>query len=303
MQVVKVGGRTISITNSSKVLFPKAHITKEDILQYYMEIAGVMLPHMKNHLIVMQRFPNGVGDEGFFQKNISDYFPAWIKSVSVKNKNEGEVHYVLCNDAATLVYLANQGCLTPHLWLSKKDKLHYPDRLIFDLDPSKNDFSLVKKAAFLLKKLLEDLELVSYVMLTGAHGVHVVVPLKRRYDFEQVHAFSLAIAKRMIDHDPRMFTLEMRKIKRRGRVFIDTLRNGYGATAVAPYAVRAQPYASIATPITWRELHNTTTSQRYTIKTVLKRIDQKGDSWEAIDKNAQSLVHALKKLNALIDNT
>lgn len=301
MQTLKIGKYRVSITHASRELFPKDHITKEDVIQYYLDVAEFMLPHIKNRLITMQRFPNGIRDEGFFQKNIGGYFPAWIKSVPVKKKGGGVVHYAVCNDAATLIYLANQLCLTPHVWLSKKDKLNYPDRMIFDLDPSKKDFALVKQTAFLLKDILETIGLVPYVMITGSRGIHVVVPLKRRHTFEEVRDFAYDIASHLVREYPRMMTLEMRKAKRRGRVFLDTLRNGYGATAVAPYAIRPKPGAPVATPITWRELSSPTMhAQRYTIKTVLQRLARKDDPWRNMSKDSQSLVRARKKLNALL---
>lgn len=308
MQMLKIGRHTVQITNSSKVLFPKDHITKEDIIQYYFDIADKMLPHMKKRPITMQRFPDGIRDQGFYQKDISDYFPAWIKYVSVKKQEDGIVRYALCNDKATLIYLANQLCLTPHLWLSKADKLEYPDRMIFDLDPASKkvastpkDFASVKKTAFLLKDILEKLGLVPFVMTTGSRGVHVVVPLKRQHDFDEVRAFAREIAQLLVDAYPRMLTLEVRKEKRRGRIFLDILRNAFGQTGVAPYAVRAKPGAPIATPITWQELRSPTMhAQRYTVKTIFRRLSRRADPWKEIDKHAQSLVRARKKLSDVV---
>jgi len=308
MQLLKVGRHTIQITNDSKIIFPKERITKGEVVDYYARIAKHMVPYMKNRPIAMQRFPEGIGKEGFFQKDISNYFPSWIKYVRVKKKEGGVVRYVLCNDAATLVYLANQLCLTPHLWLSKADKLEYPDRIIFDLDPAsksatvaKKDFDAIKKVAFLLKDLLEQLGLVPFVMTTGSRGVHVVVPLKRLYDFDEVREFAREIAQYLVNQHPKALTLEMRKDKRRGRIFIDFLRNAFGATGVAPYAIRAKPGAPVATPITWKELQTPTmNSQRYTIKTIFKALARRADPWKEIDKHAQSLARARKKLNALV---
>jgi bifunctional non-homologous end joining protein LigD len=301
MQVLKVGRRTIEITNSAKEMFPKDHITKEDIIDYYMRVADIMVPHMKNRPLTMQRFPNGIRDEGFYQKDISDYFPSWIKTVSVKRQTEGSVRYVLCNDAATLMYLANQLCLTPHLWLSKADKLDYPDRMIFDLDAAKKDFPSVRKTAFLLKDILEQLDLVPFVMTTGSRGLHVVVPIKRKESFDEVRVFAREIAQRLVDAHPRMLTLEMRKEKRRGRIFLDILRNAFGQTGVAPYAIRAKPGAPIATPITWQELKSPTMhAQRYTIKTIFRRLSRSVDPWEDIDTHARSISYARKKLGKLV---
>ncbi len=307
MSMLKVGKYNIEITNSAKEIFPLSHITKGEIVNYYVRIADTMVPHMKNRLISMQRFPNGINHESFFQKNIGDYFPAWIKNVSVKKQTEGVVHYAVCNDAATLVYLANQLCLTPHIWLSKADKLDYPDRMIFDLDPAtahdvttKKDFDSVRKTAFLIKEALEQLDLIPFVMTTGSRGVHVVVPIKRQYTFDEVRDFARDIAQLLVNEYPKELTLEVRKEKRRGRIFMDVLRNAFGQTGVAPYAIRAREGAPIATPITWQELKSPTMhAQRYTIKTIFRRLTQRGDPWKEIDASAQSITQARKKLSKL----
>lgn len=303
MQIVKVGRRAVQIANLSKELFPKAHITKGDLIEYYLRVADIMVPHIKNRPITMQRFPQGIADEGFYQKDISDYFPSWIKYILVKKKEGGTVRYALCNDAATLIYLANQLCITPHVWLSKQDKINYPDRMIFDLDPSKKGFDAVKKTALLLKDVLEELGLVPFVMTTGSRGLHVVVPLKRTHTFDEVRAFAREIAQLLVNEYPRMLTLEMRKEKRRGHIFLDILRNAFGQTGVAPYAVRAKPGAPIATPITWQELKKSDMkSQRYTIQTIFRRLSRTGDPWKDIDKYARSLKGAQKKLDQLLED-
>lgn len=307
MPTLKIGRRSIEVSNLQKILFPKDKITKGDILDYYERIAKYMVPHMKNRPITMQRFPDGIRDNGFYQKNISDYFPKWIDYIPIKKQEDGVVKYAICNDAATLIYLANQLCLTPHLWLSKVDDVNTPDRIIFDLDPSSKSavssptsFANVKKAAVLLKALLEELGLTSYVMTTGSRGAHVVVPLKRNYDFDEVRDFARDVAELLVSENPKLLTIEVRKGKRRGRIFVDYLRNAFGQTAVAPYAVRAKPGAPVATPITWQELRSAGMhAQRFTIKNIFKRLSTKKDPWHDIDKHAQSLAAARKKLNAL----
>ncbi len=303
MQTLKVGSRTIELSNLTKELFPQDHITKGDIIQYYHDIADIMVPHMKNHPITMQRFPNGIAEEGFFQKNISDYFPSWIKSVPIKKQEGGIVRYALCNDPATLLYLANQGCLTFHLWLSTKTKLEYPDRMIFDLDAAFKDFASVKKTAFILKNVFEELGLVPFVMTTGSRGLHVVVPLKQQDTFDEVRTFARDVAQYLVNEHPDMLTLEMHKENRKNRIFLDILRNAFGQTGVAPYAVRALPGAPVATPITWQELQKSiTNAQRYTIKNMFRRLGRRDDPWKEFDAHAQSLKSARKKLSVLISS-
>ena len=243
-----------------------------------------------------------IADEGFFQKDASDYFPQWITRKSITKENGDTVHYVVIDKQATLIYLANQNCITPHLWLSKIDKLNKPDRMIFDLDPAdKLPFSAVQDVAKKLKGLLDILELPSFYLLTGSRGAHIVVPLKRTHTFDEVRDFAHDIALLLAQQFPKLITTEMRKAKRGKRVFLDWLRNGYSATAVAPYAVRARENAPVAMPITWKELQKKDMiSQKYTIKNAIKHITKVGDIWYDMQKHAVSLKSAQKKLEKMI---
>jgi len=288
----KLNGYTITIEREDKYYFPKDKITKGDLIDYYEQVAPHLLPHVKDRLLTMQRFPGGITGEPFYQKDTPDYFPSWIPRVKVKKKTEGSVSYLVCQNAATLVYLANQGCITPHRWLSTTKHLNYPDRLIFDLDPAgkKVNFVLIRDTAFALKEILEECGLVPFVMTTGSRGLHVCVPLKPDYTFDKVRAFAKAVGTKVVERNPKKITLESRKEKRVGKLLIDIMRNGFGATAVVPYAVRALPKAPVATPIEWDELSERgMSSQRYTIKTVFTRLERHGDAWKKIGKSARSL--------------
>lgn len=297
MEKIKVGTRNIAVSNYDKIWFPQSRISKGSVIEYYYRIAECLLPHIKNHLITMQRFPGGIKGESFYQKNAGAYFPSWIKTFKVRKQEEGAVDYILCNDAATLVYLVNQGVLTFHAWLSVYTKLHYPDRMIFDLDPSVNDFSRVRKAALLLKALFDELAIPSFTMTTGSRGMHVYVPLKRVHTFDEVGNFSYAIAQRMLEHEPREFTLEVRKNKRGNKIFIDTLRNRYSATAVAPYSIRPYEKAPIAAPLWWEEVDDVhLTAQKFTIQNIFTRLKKDGDPWEKIDSHAVSLKKNYKRV-------
>lgn len=298
--VIKIGKEEIKLTHLDKVIFPKDGITKEEVVSYYSAIAPVMLIYSKKHLISMLRYPDGIGHEGFYQKNASDYFPKWITRKPVQSADGDVVNYVVFDKKSTLIYLANQLCLIPHIWLSRVDKLNYPDRMIFDLDPSgkKFDFNLVRKTALVLKELLEEIGLVPYVMTTGSRGLHVVVPLDRKQPFEFVRSFAKEIVYYVQSLDQKNLTLEMRKDKRGKKIFLDWLRNSFTATAVAPYAIRAKEGAPVATPIDWKEVDDSKlVSTRYTIHTVFKRLEKKGDPWEGFYKNARSLVFAHKRFN------
>ncbi len=292
MGQIKVGRYLVNITNEETILFPKSTIKKIELIDYYYDIADIMVPYMKDRALTMVRYPNGIDKDGFYQKDMPKYFPDWIKGKTIKKKEGGSTTYVVCNNAATLVYLANQACITPHLWLSKIDKLRYPDKMIFDIDPppAGKNFTLVRHIALRLKDLLEEIGFVPFVKTTGSKGLHVVVPIRRTANFKTVRAFAVAIAQVVVDDDPKHLTLEIRKEKRRGRVFIDTLRNAFAQTAVAPYAIRPKEKAPIATPISWDEVRDTKlTSQRYNINNIFKYLEKHGDLWKNMSKSAKGI--------------
>ncbi len=301
MGSIRCGRYVIETSHEDKILFTPTPITKGALINYYTAIASVMLPYMKNHPLTMLRYPNGIDHEGFYQKDTPDYFPSWIDRITIKKKEGGSTTYVVCNNKATLVYLANQSCITPHLWLSRADKLDYPDRMIFDIDPAeRTNFSTVRMVALRLKKILEDLDLTPFAMTTGSHGMHVIVPLNRRANFDTVRTFARTVAEILVADDPKNITLELNKAKRKNRIFLDYLRNGFGATGVAPYAVRPKPGAPVATPITWQEVHDTKlTSQRYNITTIFNHLKKNPNPWKSFHTSACSIAKAsvlLKKI-------
>ncbi|HZJ37196.1 MAG TPA: non-homologous end-joining DNA ligase [Gillisia sp.] len=299
---MKFGKYTVEISNRDKVFFPNSKYTKGDLIDYYEKISEIMIPYIKDRPISMLRFPNGINDKQFYQKDTPDYFPDWIEVKKVKKQEGGTTNYVICNNTATLVYLANQACITPHIWLSKKDKLDYPDRMIFDLDPSDNDFSKVKSVAEKLKKFLEkDLDLPVYLMTTGSRGLHVVVPLERSSNFDEVRDFAQSSAKHLEAENPEEITTATQINKRGNKLYIDTARNGFGQTSVTPYAIRPIEGAPVATPIEWEELGNSSlTSQTYSVKNIFLRLGQKSDPWKDINRHSVSITSARKKLNEIM---
>ena len=296
---LKIGKRTFEVGNLEKVIFPDIGLTQGDLLQYYRKISGIMLPHLKDRPLTLQRFPDGIEKQGFYQKEAPDYFPDWITTAEIEVKEDQSTQLqVVCNDEATLAYLIDQGCITFHIWQSRKDKIQRPDRMIFDLDPPNDDFATVRKGAFRLKKMLEQIELKPFVMTTGSRGLHVTVPLERRYDFDEVRKLARNIAEQLADREPDSFTTEMSKKKRKDRLFLDYLRNSYGQNSVAPYSVRAKPGAPVATPIEWDELQNDDLdSQTYTLKNILRRMGQKEDPWKAMEEEKCTLSTANKILH------
>lgn len=302
---VIIDNRTISLSSQDEIIFPKIKITKGDLIEYYRQIASYMIPYIQNRPLTLVRYPEGIKKEGFFQKEAGSYFPSWIKRVAIKNSDGSITRYAICNDAATLVYLTNQRTITYHIWLSTVSKKNYPDRMIFDLDPSPGVlFTTVRWLAKKIKELLESLGLVAYALVTGSKGVHIVVPLKQIHTFSRVHAFAHDVAQLLSSYYPDKATIEVRKNKRGKRIFVDYLRNSLTATAVAPYSVRANEKAGIATPVTWDELLKKGIGpQQYTIKNILKRVTRIKNPWHDMEKNACTLQEAQKKLAELLRKT
>ena len=285
----RIGRRVLKITHPGKVLFPDDGVTKEELVTYYERIASWMLPHVRGRPVAMERYPDGIDKPGFFQKDASPYFPDWIKTATVK-KTGGIVRHVICNDAATLMYLASQGCVTPHVWLSRIDKLTYPDQMVFDLDPSGGSFEIVKATAASLKAVLDNLDLPALVKTTGSRGLHVVVPLKRTEPFDAVRDFARKLAAVVVSQAPRQRTLELVKSRRRGRVFVDTNRIAYAQTMAPAYAVRARRGAPVSLPLDWSELQEAgLRPDGATIRNVFDRLETTGDPWHDFWRHGVSL--------------
>lgn len=286
---IEAGGRTVAVRRASKTFFPDIGITKGDLAEYYARVADRGLPHWRDRAVSLKRFPDGIGDGGFFQKRAQGHYPDWIRTADLPGE-KGEVDYAVIDSPATLVYLTDQGMIEPHLMLSRVDRPDHPDRLIIDFDPSDDDFEKVRAAAKAGVDLADRLDLPVYLMTTGSRGVHLVVPLDRSVGFDAVRDAARAFAQRLVDDAPELMTLEHRKSKRGQKVFVDWLRNAYGQTAIAPYGVRAIPGAPVATPIDRGELAAKDTGpQKWTVKTLFRRLSQKDDPWADMDRHAVSV--------------
>ncbi len=302
MDKLLAGKYSFEVSSPDKIFFPDDKITKGDIIKYYKKISSKIIPYLKERPLTMLRYPDGINGEHFFQKDAPGYFPGWIKTKKLKRKEGGSVEYLICSNSSSLLYTVNQGSLTPHIWLSKIDKPDKPDKLIFDLDPPGDDFEPVKYAAKKLNEFLSnELKLKSFLMTTGSRGVHVVIPLKRDKGFDEVRAFAQKVANILSGRYPEKITDKIRKDKRKGKLFVDTARNGYAQTSVAPYAVRAKKHAPIAVPIDWDELNNNDMKgNRYDIKNIFRRLGNKKDPWEGMFRHATNLENAGKILSNLI---
>jgi bifunctional non-homologous end joining protein LigD len=295
---VTAGGREVAITHPERVVFGAARLTKLDLARYYVDVADVMVPHLRDRPLALHTFPRGVEGDGYFAKNVPKHFPDWIATVDVPKREGGSIRQALGNDAATLVYLAGQNAIALHIWTSRADRLERPDRLVFDLDPSVQDFAEIRAAARQTGELLRDLGLRPYTMTTGSRGLHVVAPLQRRADFDVVHAVGRAIAQRLAAEHPDHLTSEFRREKRGDRIYLDLNRTAYGQHAIAPYSPRVLPNAPVATPLDWEELDDPRLDpQGWTVATVRDRLAERGgDPWAGIGDDARALGAARRAL-------
>jgi bifunctional non-homologous end joining protein LigD len=292
---LRLGRRVVKVSRPEKPLFGTGE-TKADLARYYADVAQSMLPHVAGRPLNLERYVDGIDGERLVQQRAGKYFPDWIARAETP-KQGGSVEHVVARDAATLVYLAGQAAITLHRWLSRTDRLDRPDVLIVDLDPSEPD-SDVRAAAVDFGALMRELGLEPFAMTTGSRGFHVVAPLQRRQDFDDVRGFARDLARLAAHRDPERLTVEMRKAKRGGRILVDVARNAYAQTAVAPYSVRARPGAPVATPLRWEEIEDPATRpDGWTIHTVLERGP---DPWRSMGDSARSLGAPRRKLDTLL---
>ncbi len=294
---ITINGHKIELSNLDKDFYGDQHITKGDVIDYYIEMAETMLPYLKNRPVSMHRFPDGIDGKNFYQKERPDYFPDWIPSIDIKLRKGGKSTMVLCNSAATLVYLADQANLVYHVWLSRQDRLNEPDRIVFDLDPSDSDNQEVRHAALVVHDFFKNMDLDTHVMTSGSRGYHVHMPIRRGHEFKEVRKQAQRAATVMAKQHADLLTTEQRKEKRGEKIFIDTARNAFGQTAIVPYSLRARPGAPVATPLEWQELREKRVEpDAYTLHTIQKRLSQKKDPWQ------NSELQSVKKLQKGLDD-
>lgn len=301
----KVGRHLIELSSLDKLMFPEDGVTKGEIVDYYEAVAPLMLPHIKDRPLTLRRWPQGIGSQGFFQKEAPEYYPDYILRVDVHH-GKGEITpNAVVNTAAGLVYLANQNVIELHHWCSRRDKIRVPDKFMFDLDPHAGaTFAMVREGAFITRDALAELGLPSFPMLTGGRGIHVVVPVKRLYDYEEIAGWTQAFSLMLGSAHPKLFTNEFYKEQRGDRVFVDWLRNQYAQTAVAPYSVRARKGAPVAVPVTWDEVEHGVKrkgKQRVAVDPAMwnvrdyKELLARPDVWAGFSKQAVKLPKLMMK--------
>ncbi|MCK9872946.1 non-homologous end-joining DNA ligase [Nocardiopsis dassonvillei] len=284
---VRAGRRVVRVSRPGKPLFGEGGATKEDLARYHARIAPLMLPHVRDRPVALARFPDGIDAQGFFVKHPS--VPDWVRTADTSGGR-----MILCQDAAALVWCADQAAITLHAWQSRQPNLGLPDRMVIDLDPAGDGpeaFAACRAAARDVREVLDDLGLAAYVMTSGSRGLHVRSPLRPEADDQEVRVLAEAVADRVAARRPDELTTEVRKAARGDRLFVDYLRNGREQLAVVPYSVRARPGAPIAAPLTWEDLEKVETARDLTID-----LEREECPFAGMGRHARSPRRALERL-------
>ncbi|MDQ6700061.1 MAG: DNA ligase D, partial [Acidobacteriota bacterium] len=291
-----IDGHKLKFTNLNKVFYPGEGYTKRDLLNYYDSVADLLLPHLKDRPLSLKRYPGGINEDFFFQKDSPASFPPWIRIEPIDS-----TRYALTEDRASLLYLTNLGCIDQNPWMSRAGSLEYPDFILIDLDPHGCEYDRIIEAAQLVRKKLDALGLEGYPKTTGGDGMHIYVPVQPHYTYDQTKTFAEVMARLVAAERPDLFTTP-RSVARRehGKVYFDYLQNGEGKTIAAPYVLRAYAGAPVATPLAWREVCPGLLPTQFTIKNVLSRFERTGDLFEGVLTQPQTLEEPLRKLEKLV---
>ena len=295
---LKVGKTVLHLTNQNKIYFPDDNITKGDIIEYYNEVADLMLPYLKNRPQSMNRFPNGIDGTSFYQKEVDvEKSPSWLKTEKIfSESNDADINYLICNNKETLLYMANLGCIEINPWNSTIQHIDNPDWLVIDIDPDNHDFKEVVKTALTVKEVMDELETECLCKTSGSTGLHVYIPLGAQYDYDSTKILAELIAKEVQSRLPETTSIE-RSIKKRDRkIYIDFLQNRRAQTLAAPYSVRPKPGATVSTPLEWSEVNDKLHPSQFTIKNVLQRFAKKGDLWKPILEKGANVKKIIKKI-------
>src|SRR5262245_33851730 len=292
---IRRGQRAVRLSNLDKLYWPDDGITKGDLLRYYRDVAPTLLPHLRDRPFTMKRFPDGWWARPFFRKDVTNYAPAWIKRASVEVMPRGPAHGTrtievpAVNDELALLWMVNTGCIECHTWYSRMDRLDRPDWVVFDLDPPDDaGFAATIEVGRLVKRALDRRGLASFPKTSGAHGLHVLVPIERRHTYDDARRFASAVADEIAATHPDIATTEWSKAKRRG-VLIDARQNAQGKSIASVYSVRPMPGAPISTPLRWNEVNGKLDPASFNRAAVLGRIRRHGDLYEGVLKTRQRL--------------
>jgi bifunctional non-homologous end joining protein LigD len=296
-----IDGRSLKFTNLSKIYYPDEGYTKRDVLNYYDGVADLILPHLKDRPLSLKRYPNGIKEEYFFQKNVREAFAPWLRTEMIESEHaHGPIKYVFAEDRASLLYLVNLGCIDHNPWMSRSQHLDCPDFVLIDLDPQECPFEMIVDAVLMVKQVLDKIGLVGYPKTTGGDGMHVYIPIEPVYSYDIARTFAEAISRVVIAEKPKMFTTPRAVSKReKGRVYFDYLQIGKSKTIAAPYVLRAYPGAPVAIPLDWSEVRRGLHPSQFNITNALARFREKGDLFTGVLEEPQTLEEALPKLEKL----
>lgn len=279
---LEIGGKALSLTNLEKVYWPRDGYTKGDMIAYYRDVAPVVLPYLKDRPLSLHRFPGGIAEKSFYQKDV-EQAPSWATVVPVESESRGEtIRFLVCQDEATLVYVANLGSIEIHPWNSRTGNLENPDFLVIDLDPAEQGFDEVMEVARTTHSVLDSIGAESHVKTSGATGLHIYVPLGAKYDYEQARTFGRLVGHIVQARHPKNTSLERKPADRKGKIYIDVYQNRRGQTRAAPYSIRPRDGAPVSTPLRWEELVPGLSPAEFTIKTMRRRLDRVGDLWGGV---------------------
>jgi DNA ligase D-like protein (predicted ligase)/DNA ligase D-like protein (predicted polymerase)/DNA ligase D-like protein (predicted 3'-phosphoesterase) len=286
---LKIGQHTVALTHLDKRYWPKEKIGKGELIRYYLQIGKTIMPYLKDRPAILKRYPNGIEEESFFQHDVT-VAPAFLKTVLLENEQGRKLHYAVYTDLASLIYLVNLGTIGQHPWLSRVDKLDRPDYVAFDLDPKGAPFGNVLKVARLMKQVLDELEVTSFVKTSGSSGIHIFVPIKRRYTFEQTMDWAAQVSLAVAARNSKIATTERRLAEReKTQVYVDWQQNARGKSIAAPYSVRPKPKATVSAPVSWEEIEAGFKLTDFTIATMPARIERLGDLWTNLLRTQQTL--------------
>ena len=288
-------------SNLSKIYFPESKITKGDVIEYYQSISKYILPYLKNRPESLNRHPNGINGQSFFQKNMDvEHLPDGIKTEKIYSKsNKKYIDYLICNDVHTLLYMANLGCIEIHPWHSTFSNPDYPDYMILDLDPGEISFKQVVNTALIIKEICDELKIHCFCKTSGATGLHIYIPLGAKYNYDTVKTFAELLANIANHRMPDITSIERVVSKRKDKVYIDFLQNRKGQTIAAPYSLRPRTHATVSTPLHWEEVNHKLTPELFTIHTIENRLKQVGDLWKGVLGKGIDLDSILKKANRM----
>lgn len=300
---VTIEGRSFALSRLDKVLWPQDGYTKGELINYYVEVAPYILPHLKGRPMVFTRYPDGIEKQSFYQKNAPPSLPEWVNTFTYySSDSKRDINFILVEESATLVWLANQACIEMHPWLSRTASVDYPDFVIFDLDPSPgNSFEQVRTIALLTRRVLNELGLRSYIKTSGSQGLHVYVPVDNEYSYEEIRDFGHSVAEIICTMQPDIATIERTVRKRGAKIYVDYLQNVKGKTLCSAYSVRPRDGATVSAPLNWDEVSNVKPSD-FTIKTILPRLQKLGELFAPVLTDRQSLETAFSQLGLKMGN-